>query len=57
LALRRLKKDGLAQVQKNGRIRLTAAGRQIARKLALRHHLLERMLSEIFGMEWARRSV
>ena len=52
MASRRLKKDGLAQVQKNGRIRLTAAGRQIARKLALRHHLIEHMLSEIFGMEW-----
>jgi len=33
-------------------VRLTAAGRKIARKLTLRHHLIERMLSEIFGMEW-----
>ncbi len=32
--------------------RLTAAGRKIARKLTLRHHLIERMLSELFGMEW-----
>jgi len=27
-------------------------GAEIARKLTLRHHLIERMLSEIFGMEW-----
>ena len=27
-------------------------GRNIARKLTLRHHLIERMLSELFGMEW-----
>ena len=27
-------------------------GRKIARKLTLRHHLIERMLSEMFGMEW-----
>jgi DtxR family Mn-dependent transcriptional regulator len=50
-ALRRLKKDGLVRVLR-GRVRLTAAGRQIARKLSLRHHLIERMLAEIFGMEW-----
>jgi len=52
MALRRLKKDGLVQVEKTGEVRLTPAGRKIARKLALRHHLIERMLSEMFGMEW-----
>ncbi len=52
MALRRLRKDGLVRVQNGGQVRLTAAGRKIARKLALRHHLIERMLSEIFGMEW-----
>jgi|SRR5215469_6954948 len=52
MALRRLKKDGLVQVETNGEVRLTAAGRNIARKLTLRHHLIERMLSEMFGMEW-----
>lgn len=52
MALRRLKKDGLVRVRNKGRIQLTAAGRRIARKLALRHHLIERMLSEIFGLEW-----
>jgi len=52
MALRRLKKDGLARVQADGRVALSAAGRRIARKLTLRHHLIERMLAEMFGMEW-----
>jgi len=52
MALRRLKKDGLVGVQAKGHVGLTPAGREIARKLTLRHHLIERMLSEIFGMEW-----
>ncbi len=52
MALRRLKKDGLVRVGAEGEVRLTAAGRKIARKLTLRHHLIERMLSEMFGMEW-----
>jgi DtxR family Mn-dependent transcriptional regulator len=52
MALRRLKKDGLVRVLSDGQIRLTEAGRKIARKLTLRHHLIERMLSEMFGMEW-----
>jgi DtxR family Mn-dependent transcriptional regulator len=52
MALRRLKKDGFVRVQADGQVRLTPAGRKIARRLTLRHHLIERMLSEIFGMEW-----
>ena len=52
MALRRLRRDGLVRVQAKGEVRLTAAGRKIARHLALRHHLIERMLSELFGMEW-----
>jgi DtxR family Mn-dependent transcriptional regulator len=52
MAMRRLKKDGLVRVQGDGHISLTATGRKIARKLSLRHHLIERMLSEVFGMEW-----
>jgi DtxR family Mn-dependent transcriptional regulator len=52
MALRRLKKDGLVRVRADGQVGLTAAGRKIAGKLTLRHHLIERMLSEMFGMEW-----
>ncbi len=52
MALRRLKKDGLVRVEGDGHVGLTPSGRKIARKLTLRHHLIERMLSELFGMEW-----
>jgi DtxR family transcriptional regulator, Mn-dependent transcriptional regulator len=52
MALRRLKKDSLVRVLSDGHVRLTAGGRRIARRLTFRHHLIERMLSEIFGMEW-----
>jgi DtxR family transcriptional regulator, Mn-dependent transcriptional regulator len=52
MAMRRLKKDGLVRVQRDGHVSLTTTGRRIARKLTLRHHLIERMLSEVFGMEW-----
>jgi DtxR family transcriptional regulator, Mn-dependent transcriptional regulator len=52
MALRRLKNDGLVQVRNDGHVQLTAAGRDIARRTVRRHHLIERMLSEVFGMEW-----
>src|SRR5580692_5414364 len=52
MALKRLKRDGLVKVEADGIVRLTPAGRETAYRTALRHHLIERMLSEIFGMEW-----
>lgn len=52
MALRRLKRDGLVSVRAEGRVELTAAGREIARRTIVRHHLIERMLAEVFGMEW-----
>ncbi|HEV2486150.1 MAG TPA: metal-dependent transcriptional regulator [Terracidiphilus sp.] len=52
MALKRLKRDGFVEVGEDGIVRLTAAGRETAYRTALRHHLIERMLSEIFGMEW-----
>ncbi|MDE3148401.1 MAG: metal-dependent transcriptional regulator [Acidobacteriota bacterium] len=52
MALKRLKRDGLVEVDAEGIVRLTATGRETAYRTALRHHLVERMLSEIFGMEW-----
>src|SRR5260370_29773066 len=51
MAVRRLKKDGLVRVQADRHLRLTAPGRKIAPKLTLRHHLIERMLTELFSME------
>lgn len=54
MALRRLKRDGLVLVAPDGRVQLTPEGRRIAQRTAVRHHLIERMLSEIFGMPWYR---
>jgi DtxR family Mn-dependent transcriptional regulator len=52
MALKRLKRDGYVEVGEDGIVRLNAAGRETAYQTALRHHLIERMLSEVFGMEW-----
>jgi len=52
LALRRLRRDKLAYVDRKGRITLTAEGRKISDRLRFRHHLIERFLHEILGMEW-----
>jgi DtxR family Mn-dependent transcriptional regulator len=52
MAIKRLKRDGLIRVAEEGTITLTAAGREIAARLLNRHHLIERMLTEIFGLEW-----
>ena len=52
MALKRLKRDGDVEVGADGIVRLTAEGRETAYRTALRHHMIERMLSEVFGMEW-----
>lgn len=52
MAIRRLKRDGLIRVASSGEISLTKDGREIANRVLNRHHLIERMLTEIFGMEW-----
>jgi DtxR family transcriptional regulator, Mn-dependent transcriptional regulator len=54
MALRRLKKDALVHVRSDGRVLLTAEGRKVAQRTVRRHHLIERMLHEVFGMEWYR---
>jgi DtxR family Mn-dependent transcriptional regulator len=52
MAIKRLKRDALIHVGEEGHITLTTAGREIANRVLNRHHLIERMLTEIFGMEW-----
>jgi DtxR family Mn-dependent transcriptional regulator len=52
MAIKRLKRDSLIQVGEEAQITLTPAGREIALRLLHRHHLIERMLTEIFGLEW-----
>ncbi len=52
MAIKRLRRDALIQVGEEGQISLTAAGREITNRLLNRHHLIERMLTEIFDLEW-----
>jgi DtxR family transcriptional regulator, iron-dependent repressor len=52
MAIRRLKRDGYVEMKADGIVRLTPQGRRVAHHTALRHHLIERMLSEMFGMPW-----
>jgi DtxR family transcriptional regulator, Mn-dependent transcriptional regulator len=52
MALRRLRRDGFVEIKKDGRLVLTKEGRTVAEGIRLRHHLIERMLVELFGMEW-----
>jgi DtxR family transcriptional regulator, Mn-dependent transcriptional regulator len=51
-AIKRLKRDDLIHVAEQGEITLTPQGQSIANRVLNRHHLIERMLAEIFGMEW-----
>jgi DtxR family Mn-dependent transcriptional regulator len=51
-AIKRLKRDDLIHVTEQGEITLTPQGQAIANRVLNRHHLIERMLTEIFDMEW-----
>jgi len=52
MAIKRLRRDALIKVGPDGQITLAPAGSRIANRLLNRHHLIERMLAEIFGLEW-----
>jgi DtxR family Mn-dependent transcriptional regulator len=53
MALKRLRRDGYVEAgDEDGIVRLTDTGRETAYRTALRHHLIERMLTEVFGMAW-----
>lgn len=53
-ALKRMNRDGYLRVARNGRIELTAKGRNIAEHLVLRHRLAEKLLTEVIGLEWSK---
>lgn len=53
-ALKRMTRDGFLHVARDGRIELTARGRDIAEQLVLRHRLAEKLLTEVIGLEWSR---
>jgi len=52
-ALKRMVRRGHVRLDhKTGRIRLTPKGRAIAQSLALRHRLIEKLLTDVLGMDW-----
>ncbi len=52
MAVKRMRRDGLIELDRQGVISLTAEGRRIANRLLRRHYLLERMLVEVFDFDW-----
>lgn len=53
-ALKRMARDGYLRLpsSRDGRIVLTAKGRQAAEHLVLRHRLAEKLLTEVLGLDW-----
>ena len=53
-ALKRLTRDRLLTVGRDGRIALTRKGSSLADHLAMRHQLAEKLLTEVIGLDWTR---
>lgn len=53
-ALKRMTRDGHVRVDRHGGIDLSQKGWAIAERLALRHQLAERLLTEVIGLSWAK---
>lgn len=53
-ALKRMMRDGHVRIQRSGHIDLTAKGRKVAERLALRHQLAELLLTDVIGLSWAK---
>jgi DtxR family Mn-dependent transcriptional regulator len=57
-ALKRLTRDGLVRVEhSSGHIAFTPRGRAEAARLALRHQLAEKLLTDVIGLDWTRAHV
>jgi len=52
-ALRRLARDGLVMVERRHGARLTAEGQRLAETTLRRHYLVERLLVDVLGLNWA----
>src|SRR5262245_61931695 len=53
-AVRRMQKEGYVRLDNRKEIRLTDRGLSIAETMARRHRLLERWLTDVLGLDWAR---
>ena len=51
--IQRMQKQGLVSTDPKKTIRLTKHGRELAEKVARRHRLSERFLSDVLGLGWA----
>ena len=47
-------RDGYLHVGRDGRIALTRKGSSVADRLAMRHQLAEKLLTEVIGLDWTR---
>ncbi len=52
--IKRMARDGWVSVNERKEIRLTAAGRDMARSVLRRHFLLELLLRKVLGLPWSR---
>lgn len=52
LALRRLSKAGLVRINSKWQVFLTRRGEKEAENLVFRHQLVEKLLTEVLGVEW-----
>lgn len=53
-AVKRMRRDDLVSVARDGRIDLTSKGRDIAGRMALRHQLAEMLLTDVIGLPWSK---
>src|ERR1700747_3426546 len=53
-ALKRMRRDDLVSVSRDGHIDLTRKGRAVAERMALRHQLAEMLLTDVIGLSWAK---
>lgn len=54
MTLKRLQRDGLVTVDDRKRIKLTERGAAIAGASMRRHRLVERLLTDVLGLDWAK---
>jgi DtxR family Mn-dependent transcriptional regulator len=52
--LKRMMRDGLVKINGRKEIQLTAKGQAIAEHLQRRHRIVERWLTDVLGLEWAK---
>src|ERR1700739_64998 len=53
-AVKRMRRDDLVSVARDGQIGLTRKGRAVAEHMALRHQLAEMLLTDVIGLPWSK---